>query len=153
MLRPKPGEQLLEVGPGAGYYSLAVAQRLQPDGYLALVDVDNEMLDATIRLPRARGLDRVSQRHLSDSASLPFGDSSFHGAFLVAVLGEVKDRPAAPGELHRVLRPGRRFVVGETRLDPHAVTLDQPRREAEAAGFQLDDQIGGRSYVSGFHPV
>jgi hypothetical protein len=33
--------------------------------------------------------------------------------------------------------------VGETRLDPHALTTEQLRREAEAAGLQLDDQIGG----------
>lgn len=41
VLRSQAGEQLLEVGPGAGYYySLPIAERLQPDGHLALVDID-----------------------------------------------------------------------------------------------------------------
>jgi ubiquinone/menaquinone biosynthesis C-methylase UbiE len=85
---------------------------------------------------------------------LPFEDGSFDGAFLVAVLGEIKDRSGALRELRRVLRPGGRLVVGETRLlDPHALSHEQLRQEAEAAGFQLDDQIGGRSYMSRFRPV
>ena len=154
VLRPQPGEQLLELGPGAGYYSLPVAQSLQPNGHLALVDVDQRMLDATTRRLRARGLGSLIEARRSDGASLPFGDATFDGAFLVAVLGEIKDRSGALRELHRALRSGGRLVVGETRLlDPHALSPDQLRQEAEAAGFQLDHQIGSRSYLSRFRPV
>jgi ubiquinone/menaquinone biosynthesis C-methylase UbiE len=154
VLRPQPGEHLLEVGPGAGYYSLPVVQSLQPDGHLALVDVDQEMLDATSRRLRELGLEHLSEARQSDGASLPFGDGSFDGAFLVAVLGEIKDRSGALHELRRVLRPDARLVVGETRLlDPHALSPDQLRKEAEAAGFQFDHQIGGRSYLARFRPA
>ena len=36
ILEPRPGERLLEVGPGTGYYTLPVAGWLAPGGQLAL---------------------------------------------------------------------------------------------------------------------
>jgi protein-L-isoaspartate O-methyltransferase len=39
MLEPRPGGRILEVGPGTGYYSLAVARRLAPEGRLDVLDV------------------------------------------------------------------------------------------------------------------
>jgi ubiquinone/menaquinone biosynthesis C-methylase UbiE len=154
VLSPQAGEQLLEVGPGAGYYSLPVARSLQPDGRLTLVDIDQAMLDATIRRLRDKGLGDMIQARRSDGASMPFDDGSFDGAFLVAVLGEIKDRSAALRELHRVLRPGGRLVVGETtQFDPHALKPAQLQEEAEAAGFRLDHQIGGHSYLARFRPA
>jgi ubiquinone/menaquinone biosynthesis C-methylase UbiE len=153
VLKPQPGEQMLEVGPGAGYYSLPVARRVQPNGRLVLVDVDQAMLEATTRRLRARDVSSLSEARRTDAASLPFKDGSFDGAFLVAVLGEIHDRASALRELRRVLRPGGRLVIGETQLDPHALRPAQLREEAEAAGFRLDHQIGGRSYYSRFRPV
>jgi ubiquinone/menaquinone biosynthesis C-methylase UbiE len=110
VLKPQPGEQLLEIGPGAGYYSVPVARRIQPHGRLVLVDVDQAMLGATMRRSRRRGLARFSEAHWADAASLPFRDASYDGAFLVAVLGEIGDRPGALRELRRVLRPSGRLV-------------------------------------------
>src|SRR5919106_2077320 len=49
ILDPRPGERILEVGPGTGYYSLPVAEWLEPGGRLDLLDVQQEMLDHTMR--------------------------------------------------------------------------------------------------------
>jgi ubiquinone/menaquinone biosynthesis C-methylase UbiE len=152
VLDPQPGEQVLEIGPGAGYYSLPVARRIQPGGRLVLVDVDQAMLEATMRRLRRSTLASLAEAHRADAASLPFQDASFDAAFLVAVLGEVQDRSAALREIRRVLRPSGRLVVGETRLDPHALAPARLREEAEAAGFDLDQLIGDRSYFARFRP-
>src|SRR5215210_566892 len=48
-LRPQAGETVLEVGPGTGYYSLRVAEWLQPGGALHVFDLQQEMLDHTLR--------------------------------------------------------------------------------------------------------
>src|SRR5687768_7422775 len=48
-LRPAPGERLLEIGPGTGYYTLDVAEALLPLGRLDVLDVQQEMLDHTLR--------------------------------------------------------------------------------------------------------
>ncbi|HEX8854464.1 MAG TPA: class I SAM-dependent methyltransferase [Thermoleophilaceae bacterium] len=140
-LAPRSGERLLEVGPGTGYYTLAVADALGPEGRLDIVDVQQEMLDHTMRAASAGGLTNVTP-HLSDARSLPFGDGEFAGAYLVTVLGEVPDQDVALRELRRVLEPGARLVVGELFGDPHMVTEGSLRRRAEAAGFRYQRRFG-----------
>ena len=144
VLQPTAGERILEVGPGAGYYAIPVAQRVGPTGMLTVVDIDDDMLATTVRRLDKRGLgDRVEALR-ADAASLPLGDDSFHAALLVAVLGEVGDRRGTLRELHRVLGPGGRLVIGEVRIDPHAIPVDRLRDETASAGFSLDSQVAGR---------
>src|SRR3954451_22259763 len=51
-LDPRPGQTVLEVGPGTGYYSLPVAEWLSPGGTLHVFDLQQEMLDHTTRRAR-----------------------------------------------------------------------------------------------------
>src|SRR5215210_6720707 len=48
ILAPRPGESVLEVGPGTGYYTLDVAESLGEEGQLEILDVQQEMLDHTV---------------------------------------------------------------------------------------------------------
>ncbi len=144
ILEPRPGQRLLEVGPGTGYHSLPVAGWLQPGGTLDVVDVQQEMLDDLMRRARDRGVANIRPRQ-GDARCLPYPDASFDGAYLVTVLGEIPDQDAALRELHRVLRPGGRLVVGEIPpLDPHFVRFAVLRRRAEAADFRFDVRQGPR---------
>src|SRR5918997_2212769 len=43
VLAPEPGENVLEVGPGTGYYGLHVARWLEPGGMLDVLDIQAEM--------------------------------------------------------------------------------------------------------------
>jgi SAM-dependent methyltransferase len=147
-LDPRPGERLLEVGPGTGYYSLAVAERLGPEGRLDLLDVQQEMLDHVVARATAAGLENLFS-HRADARAMPFPDAAFDAAYLVLVLGEVPDQAAAVAELARVVRPGGRVVVGETVLDPHYVRYGTLRERAAAAGLELEQRIGvGAGYFA-----
>lgn len=54
LLEPRPGQQLLEIGPGTGLQALHVAPLLGPEGRLHVVDVQPEMLAHVVRrTPRA----------------------------------------------------------------------------------------------------
>src|SRR3954452_1674991 len=55
-LEPAPGERLLEVGPGTGYYALDIASSLGPDGRLDLADIQPEFLAHVARLADDAGL-------------------------------------------------------------------------------------------------
>jgi len=142
-LEPRPGEHLLEVGPGTGYYTLPVATWISPEGRLDILDLQQEMLDHTVGRAAETGVTGIEATR-ADATSLPFPDDSFDGAFLVTVLGEIPDQEAALRELCRVVRPSGRIVVGELFGDPHMVTRRELIRRAEAAGLRVERVLGGR---------
>ena len=141
ILEPQPGERLLEVGPGTGYYTLDVADWISPGGQLDIFDLQQEMLDHTMRRAGARGLANISPVR-GDAQALPYPDATFDAAYLTTVLGEIPDQDAALRELARVLKPGGRLVVGELFGDPHWVAPGRLRRRAEAAGLVFNRRSG-----------
>ena len=150
LLDPRPGERVLEVGPGRGYYALDVAPRLFPGGTLDVFDLQQEMLDVTMRRAGERGLTNIVPTQ-GEAQALPYADGTFDAAYLVATLGEVPDQDAALREVRRVLRPGGRLVVGEGLPDPHMIPFATLRSRAEAAGLRLERRHGGRlGYVASF---
>jgi ubiquinone/menaquinone biosynthesis C-methylase UbiE len=142
ILEPRAGERLLEVGPGTGYYSLPAAEWLSPGGTLEVLDVQQEMLDHTLRRAREEGIANITATR-ADARELPYGDDSFDGAYLITVLGEIPDQDAALRELRRVVRPGGRIVVGELFGDPHMVTHSALALTAGEAGLRVERKLGG----------
>jgi ubiquinone/menaquinone biosynthesis C-methylase UbiE len=141
VLAPAPGERILELGPGTGFYSFPVAEQLA-GGTLAVFDLQQEMLDHLMRDAGRRGLTNLEPTQ-GDAAALPYPEAGFDAAFLVTVLGEIPDPDSALRELRRVLKPGGRLVVGELVLgDPHFVTPRTLRERAKAAGFEFERQVG-----------
>ncbi|MFA9417378.1 class I SAM-dependent methyltransferase [Natrinema sp. HArc-T2] len=141
VLEPQPGERILELGPGTGYYTGAVAGAVAPSGAVHAVDVQRPMVtDLRSRL-RERGHDAVAPVR-GDGQALPYPDDSFDAAYLVLVLGEIPDQERTLAELERVLKPGGRLVVGESLPDPHFVTRETLRARLERAGFRFEDDVG-----------
>jgi ubiquinone/menaquinone biosynthesis C-methylase UbiE len=140
-MEPRPGERLLEVGPGTGYYTLDVSDCVSPGGQLDIFDLQQEMLDHTMRRATQRGLANIRPTH-GDAQQLPYPDAAFDAAFLTTVLGEIPDQDAALRELARVLKPGGRLIVGELFGDPHWVSPGRLRRRAESAGLTFNRRSG-----------
>jgi SAM-dependent methyltransferase len=140
-LAPQPGQTVLEVGPGTGYYALPVAEWLGPAGKLHVFDIQQAMLDHTLRRAREAGLSNLEPRQ-GDARRLPYGDATFDSAYLVTVLGEIPDQDAALRELRRVVKPEGRLVVGELFGDPHMVGAGTLRRRGEAAGLRFERRVG-----------
>ena len=140
-LRPRPGERVLEIGPGTGYYSLDLARWLEPDGTLELFDIQREFLDHTMRRTSEAGLTNVVATQ-GDATSLPHADGYLDAVVLTCVLGEIPDQDAAMAEIARVLRPDGRLVVGELFGDPHYTSPGALERRGAAAGLRLEHRNG-----------
>lgn len=149
ILSPQPGERLLEVGPGYGHYTSAVAKALGPEGDLEILDVRETLLDQTMTRVAARGLTNVHAKQ-GDGQRLPYPEGHFDAAYLVATLGEIPDRVAAVEELARVLRPGGRLVVGESAADPHRVRLPALVEHTRRAGLREGSKAGRLGYFARF---
>jgi ubiquinone/menaquinone biosynthesis C-methylase UbiE len=142
-LGPEPAERVLEIGPGTGYYTLDLGGWVGAEGEVAIFDLQQEMLDHTVRRARERGIWNVTATR-GDAQELPYDDGSFDAVILIATLGEIPDQDAALREAARVLRRGGRLIVGELLGDPHYVTPGSLERRADAAGLRLEDRIGPR---------
>jgi ubiquinone/menaquinone biosynthesis C-methylase UbiE len=140
ILAPRPGERVLEVGPGTGYSTFDLAAALD-GGQVDVFDIQQEMLDHVMREANRRVVTFVVST-LGDAQSLPYADDSFDAAVLVTVLGEIPDQEQALRELARVLKPGGRLVLGETVGDPHIVTSDKLRERTGRAGFSFARRVG-----------
>jgi ubiquinone/menaquinone biosynthesis C-methylase UbiE len=153
VLAPQPGERVLEIGPGTGYYTLDMAEWVAPGGGIEIFDLQQEFLDHVTRRAAERGLDNVSPTR-GDATALPYPDGSVDAVVLTAVLGEIPDTVAALREIRRVLRPGGRLVVGELFGDPHFTTQAALKRLAAEAGLSWETHSGNWfGYFARFSPA
>jgi len=103
-----PGERLLDVGCGPGFYVAELLDEVGPDGSVVGVDSSPHML--ALARGRCEGRLNVAFRE-GDASSLPVEDADFDAAVCVQVLEYVPDATAALKEMRRTLKAGGRIVV------------------------------------------
>jgi ubiquinone/menaquinone biosynthesis C-methylase UbiE len=152
VLRPQPGERLLEIGVGTGYYSCDMAEWVAPAGTLELFDLQQKFLDHVMRAATERNLTNLVPTQ-GDATDLPYDDASIDAAILTAVLGEIPDREAALREIRRVLKPTGRLIVGELFGDPHFTSPKSLEQLGTEAGLKLVEASGPRfGYFARLNP-
>lgn len=102
-LCPLPGESVLDVGCGTGFFTRAFANL--STGKVIGVDIDTEYVEHACR--RDTGW---SYYAVADGRSLPFRNASFDLVISIAALCFIPDEVAAVREILRVTR--RRFAIG-----------------------------------------
>jgi ubiquinone/menaquinone biosynthesis C-methylase UbiE len=141
VLRPEPGERILEIGPGTGYYTLDMAEWIGPEGKIEIFDLQQKFLDHTVGRAAERGLTNVAPTQ-GDATALPYEDDSMDAVVLTAVLGEIPDPVAALREINRVLKSTGRLLVGELFGDPHFTTQAALKHHAYEAGLAWQERSG-----------
>ncbi len=137
-----PGMKVLEVGPGPGLFTVEAARLIGPQGRIAAVDVEPEMVAQVREKVEGEGLQNVEVRTAS-VVHLPYPSGTFDLAFLVTVLGEIPDKGRAMRELRRVLKKDGRLSITEAFADPDFMLMAEVVRWANTSGFELVEEHGG----------
>jgi ubiquinone/menaquinone biosynthesis C-methylase UbiE len=149
-LRLKPGQTILEIGPGPGRLLIPAAWRVLPGGRAIGIDIQHKMIQRLQKRAEQGGVTNLTAL-VGDATDLKLPDASVDLAFLCTVLGEIPDRAAALAECNRVLKPGGALSITEILGDPHYQSRGKAQRLAEGAGFELKLIEGGwRSYTASF---
>jgi arsenite methyltransferase len=107
-LGASPGERILDVGCGPGFYVRELLDQVGPEGSVVGIDTSPQML--AVAAHRSEGHPNV-RFHEADATSLPVEDAGFDRALSVQVLEYVPDVEVVLRELYRALRPGGRVVL------------------------------------------
>jgi SAM-dependent methyltransferase len=107
-LAAAPGERVLDVGCGPGFYCAELVEDVGPDGFIVGVDASPQML--ALARHRCEGRTNVLLEQ-ADATSLAVAGSNFDAAVCVQVLEYVPDVAAGLAGIYRALRPGGRVVV------------------------------------------
>jgi ubiquinone/menaquinone biosynthesis C-methylase UbiE len=133
------GMTVLDVGPGMGFFTLPLANRVGPDGKVVCVDVQESMLRSLQKRAATSQLaDRILVR-VSKSTSLCLGD--FDGridfALAFAVVHEIPDIPNFFTELSNALKPGAQCLMAEPKGHVGARDFEITLVAAEQKGLSV----------------
>jgi arsenite methyltransferase len=107
-LGAKPGERILDIGCGPGFYVDELLEEVGPRGSVVGLDRSPQML--AVATGRCEGRANAVFRE-GDATCLPVDDWSVDAVLAVQVLEYVANVDEALSEMRRVLKPGGRVVV------------------------------------------
>ena len=110
--RLRAGETVVDVGCGAGFDTLLAARQVGPAGRVIAVDMTPAMLDKTSLAAKELGLENVDAR-LGFAEELPVESGVADVVISNGVINLCPDKVQVMREIHRVLKPGGRFQIGD----------------------------------------
>ena len=148
-----PSSRVLEIGPGSGFFSSELSKRL-PNGLLALLDLQPEMLAKARRKLAGAHFTRIVYAAADAGSNLPFADAQFDRVLLVSVLGEITDQAGCLRAIHRVLRPKGIALFHESIPDPDLIRLERLLGLAQPVGFRFVRKWGPAwNYTAAFEKI
>ncbi len=115
------GSRLLEIAPGPGYFSIALARL--GDYAITGLDISKTFVEMARENAKQAGVS-VDFRQ-GNASEMPFEEASFDFTFCQAAFKNFSEPVRAIAEMHRVLRPGGRSVIIDLRGDASTAEIDR----------------------------
>jgi len=106
------GEQVLDIGCGAGVDTILASMMTGPTGNVVGVDIVPEMLQQAEKNLMMTDLKNVSFKKASGE-KLPYPVDTFDAVISNGVINLIPDKEAALTEIFRVLKPGGRLMMAD----------------------------------------
>ncbi len=135
-----PGNTVLDIGAGVGYFARALLRQLGPHGRLIAIDIAPVMLE---ELRKTLGSTRAEvQTLIADAVGIPLPDRCADRILMALVLHEIAEPTAALREARRLLKPdGRLLIVEWHKIKPPPGPPEKERLDPGTI-FQLARQTG-----------
>ena len=141
LLRPDPGQRLLDIGCGLGGATRALARLVGPGGRAVGVDNSATMIAAARR--RSTGMHLPVAYGVADAHRLPFADAAFDGGCSLGTFEVLGDPRRALAELVRVTRPGGRVAVSGPDLGSVVIDASDRALTRRLLRFICDRETNG----------
>lgn len=105
-----PGERVLDVATGRGAVLFPAAEQVGSAGYVAGIDLAEQMVRETAAELRQWGLTNATVQQM-DAEQLAFPNGSFYAVLCSYAFNFFPNAEQAVAEIHRVLRPGGKVGV------------------------------------------
>jgi ubiquinone/menaquinone biosynthesis C-methylase UbiE len=131
-----PGQTVIDLGCGMGYFSLAMAKMVAPDGQVIAVDLQSQMLaGARRRAERAGVLSRITLHQSTPDLIDITAQADFILAFWM--VHEVQNQPAFLRQACDLLKPEGRFLLVEPRLHVTSTAFVKTVQIAKSVGLDF----------------
>lgn len=137
----KPGMIVVEIGPGKGNYTKAVAERLLPGGKVYAIDIQESVIISLKIKVENENIPNIVPM-IDDVYDLSFDNESVDRIFAIACLPEIPEPVRALKEFKRILKPGGIVSLCELFIDPDYPLRKTEIKWAETTGFKLADRFG-----------
>jgi cyclopropane fatty-acyl-phospholipid synthase-like methyltransferase len=147
LLKLKPGDNVADIGAGAGAFSLPFAKAVAPAGKVYAVDIEPGLLDYIAQKAKKEGLENVRpvKGEFSDP-KIPARDVDL--GFFHDVLHHIENRAAYLKALGTYIKPGGRIALIEMNRDdpktPHRKNPEMLLSKEQVKSWMAD---------AGFHPA
>lgn len=139
----RPGDRIVDLGAGTGYFTMHLARATGPTGITYAVDTDADMLDAVQEAAVRAGLANI--RPIRTAGDVPALPELVDLAFLCNVYHHLTDQRDYFAAFAAQLVPGGRVAVVEAmpggliaRLFGHVTPPGQISEDMQAAGYRLE---------------
>lgn len=137
----KPGMTVLDIGPGKGSYTKAVAEKVLPEGRVYAIDIQEKVIDYLNRRIEKEQIPNIMPS-IGNVYDLSFSDASIDRILLIACLPEIPDKIRALKELRRVLKADGIISLCELFPDPDYPFRSTEKKWAGAANLKLVSEYG-----------
>jgi ubiquinone/menaquinone biosynthesis C-methylase UbiE len=135
------GMKILEVGPGKGSYTKAVAENVLPDGIVYAIDIQKSVINNLKKRIEKENIKNIIAK-VDDAYNVSFENESMDRIFLIACLPEMSEPIRALKEFKRVLKPDGLVCLCELFPDPDYPLRRTEIKWANEAGLEISEKFG-----------
>lgn len=130
----KQGDNVLDVGPGMGYFTIPMAKMAGDNGRVIAADIQEAMLSAIKKRAEKSAVEKRVTLHLSSSKLLGV-EGKFDFILAFWMVHEVSDKERFFDELHSLLKAEGKFLIVEPKIHVSKTQFDRTLQIAQKAGF------------------